>query len=116
MPLLSGCAGDWAAAADAVGRIESWWRIPAPLAWMTEARHRMDGLDAAWPLLVELAWLAPKRFDALARSLADASLESSIRRPWLVSSARRSLQAPAERAMRLLLACSNWNGGVGTTT
>ncbi|WP_227747234.1 hypothetical protein [Paraburkholderia franconis] len=42
-------AGDAAAACTAVERIESWWRIPAPLAWMTEARYRTDGLDAAGP-------------------------------------------------------------------
>ena len=52
-------AGDFAAAADAVARIESWRRIPAPLAWMAEARYRLDGLDAHWGLLAELAWLAP---------------------------------------------------------
>ena len=124
-------AGDWTAAVDAVGRIESWRRIPAPLAWMAEARYRIDGLDAAWPLLVELAWLAPKRFDGVARSLADASLERLRKRfdaafegrgdiadlawfpAWLlidtpalarlVGQAQPSLQEPAERAMRLLL-------------
>lgn len=68
-------AGDWAAAADAVDRIESWRRIPASLAWMAEARHCIDGLDAAWPLLAELAWLAPKRFDRVSRALADPSLD-----------------------------------------
>ncbi|MEX3936349.1 hypothetical protein AB4Y32_31975 [Paraburkholderia phymatum] len=69
-------AGDAAAARTAVERIESWWRIPAPLAWMTEARYRTDGLDAAWPLLAELAWLAPGRFPALLRVLGDASLDA----------------------------------------
>ena len=52
-------AGDWDAAKQAVERIASWRRIPAPLAWMTEARYRADGLDLAWPLLTESAWLAP---------------------------------------------------------
>ncbi len=71
-------AGDAQAAADAVAAIASWQRIPAPLAWMAEARYRADaahGIDAAWPLLVELAWLAPARFDALARRLGDPLLE-----------------------------------------
>ncbi|NPT62378.1 DEAD/DEAH box helicase [Paraburkholderia elongata] len=69
-------AGDWAAARESVEGIESWWRIPAPLAWMAEARYRTDGLDAAWPLLAELAWLAPARFVALLPGLGDASLDA----------------------------------------
>ncbi|MFM0150384.1 hypothetical protein [Paraburkholderia sp. RL18-085-BIA-A] len=73
-------AGDWAAASDAIGGIESWWRIPAPLAWMTEVRYRTGGLDAAWPLLAELAWLAPARFAALLPVLGDASLDALRRR------------------------------------
>jgi len=48
-------AGDWAAAREAVELIEAWRRIPAPLAWMAEARYRTEGLEAAWPLLTELA-------------------------------------------------------------
>ncbi|WP_429447679.1 hypothetical protein [Paraburkholderia sp. 40] len=54
-------AAAWAAASEAVEAIESWWRMPAPLAWRTEARYRMGGLDAAWPLLVELAGVAGAR-------------------------------------------------------
>jgi hypothetical protein len=46
-------AGNAAAARDAVATIASWRRTPAPLAWMAEAVHRGDGLDAAWPLLAE---------------------------------------------------------------
>ncbi|WP_079503652.1 hypothetical protein [Paraburkholderia hospita] len=73
-------AGDAAAACAAVEGIESWWRIPAPLAWMTEARYRTCGLDATWPLLAELAWLAPGRFAALLPVLWDASLDALRRR------------------------------------
>ena len=73
-------AGEWTAACDAVERIESWWHIPAPLAWMTEARYRKEGLDAAWPLLAELAWLAPGCFSALLTRLGDASLDALRRR------------------------------------
>ncbi|NPT62476.1 hypothetical protein [Paraburkholderia elongata] len=73
-------AGDSAAASDAVEGIESWWRIPAPLAWMTEVRYRTGGLEAAWPLLAELAWLAPLRFAALLPMLRDASLDALRRR------------------------------------
>jgi hypothetical protein len=73
-------AGDGAAASTAVEGIASWWRIPAPLAWMTEARYRTGGLDAAWPLLAELGWLAPARFEALLAVLGDASLDALRRR------------------------------------
>ena len=72
--------GDGAAAIEAVEGIESWWRIPASLAWMTEARYRMGGLDAAWPLLAELAWRAPVRFAALLPRLGDALLDVLRRR------------------------------------
>lgn len=124
-------ARDWAAAAEAAGRIESWRRIPAPLAWMAEARYRQLGLDAAWPLLAELAWLAPKRFDRLTRALGDPLLDRLRKRfdasfdggqgaadlawfpAWLltdtpalvrfVGQAQPSLHQPAERAMRLIL-------------
>ena len=67
-------AGDWALAAQAAGSIASWRRIPAPLSWMAETRFRMGGVDAAWPLQAELAWLAPVRLDALLNSLGDALL------------------------------------------
>jgi hypothetical protein len=73
-------AGDFAAAADAVARIESWRRIPAPLAWMAEARYRLDGLDTHWGLLAELAWLAPERFDVLTKRLGDPVLQRLRRR------------------------------------
>ncbi|SDR61520.1 hypothetical protein [Paraburkholderia tuberum] len=65
-------AARWAEATDSISRIASWRRIPAPLCWMTEARYRLDGLDAAWPLLIELAWLSPSRFDQLLSRLDDA--------------------------------------------
>jgi hypothetical protein len=73
-------AGDWLQAARAAGGIASWRRIPAPLAWMAEARFRLDGVDAVWPLLAELAWLAPRRLDGLLRRLADPLLDRLRRR------------------------------------
>ncbi|WP_207000451.1 hypothetical protein [Trinickia mobilis] len=69
-------AGDWDAAKQAVERIASWRRIPAPLAWMTEACYCADGLDVVWPLLAELAWLAPVRCVALLSRLGDVSLDA----------------------------------------
>jgi hypothetical protein len=68
-------ARGWHEAKQAVAAIASWRRIPAPLAWMTEARCRMEGLDAAWALLAELAWLAPGRFVQVTQNLADPVLE-----------------------------------------
>lgn len=67
-------ARDWVAAENAVAGIESWRRIPAPLGWMAHARCRLAGVDAAWPLLAELAWLAPERFGSCARQLSDPLL------------------------------------------
>jgi hypothetical protein len=62
-------ARDWAAAEARVAAIESWRRIPVPLAWMAEARFGHGGLEAAWCLLVELAWIDAPAFGALARRL-----------------------------------------------
>jgi len=124
-------AGDWPAAARAVAGIESWRRIPAPLAWMAEARFRLDGLDTVWPLLAELAWLAPRRLDEIMRQLADPLL-GRLRRAfdagfelrgdiddlawfpaWALTEApalasrlglaQLSLRRPPEQAMRLML-------------
>jgi hypothetical protein len=124
-------AGDFSAAVQAVLQIESWRRIPAPLAWMSEARLRLDGLDSSWGLLAELAWLSSPRFDALTRRLADPVL-TRLRRhfdaqfegdgtvadlawfpAWLLcetpalasllGQAQAGMQSPPERVMRLLL-------------
>ena len=73
-------AGAWQEVADAAANIESWRCIPTPLAWMVQARWHLAGLDAAWPLLAELAWLAPQRFEPLARSLPDPVLHKLLRR------------------------------------
>jgi hypothetical protein len=124
-------AGDFGAAAHAVTGIASWRRIPVPLAWMTEARHRLDCLDASWALLTELAWLAPQRFDMLLPRLRDplltrlrrqfdAEFEGDGQEPdsawfpaWLLcekpalaprlGQAQPGLQRAPEQAMRLLL-------------
>lgn len=66
---------DWQACLDAVERIESWRRIPAPLAWMAQAKLHLLGLPASWSLLAELAWLAPKRLEAVAQSARDPVLQ-----------------------------------------
>ncbi len=57
--------GDWLAVVQAVQGIASWRRQPTPLAWMAQAQGHSQGLDAVWPLLAELAWMAPGRFALL---------------------------------------------------
>lgn len=71
-------AGDWAAAAHAAGGIESWRRRPQPLAWMAQARFHLQGLDAAWPLLCELAWIAPARLPGVLQQLPSAPLQRHV--------------------------------------
>ena len=66
---------DWQGALDAVARIESWRRIPAPLAWTAQARLHLYGLQASWALLAELAWLSPKRLEALIEASPDPTLQ-----------------------------------------
>jgi len=61
--------GDWAAAEAQAAAIPSWRRIPVPLAWMAEARFGQGGMEPAWCLLAELAWIDAPRFGALARRL-----------------------------------------------
>jgi len=71
---------DWQGAQLAVARIESWRRIPAPLAWMTQARLQLLGLQANWGLLAELAWLSPKRLAVLVQTTTDPLLQRLIER------------------------------------
>ena len=70
----------WTRAAEAVARIDAWRRIPVPLLWMTQARWRGDGADAAWPLLAEALWLTPARAAALLPALADRHLNKLVAR------------------------------------
>ncbi|MFB9127606.1 hypothetical protein E2553_41625 [Paraburkholderia dipogonis] len=124
-------AGDWKEARQAVGRIESWRRIPASLAWMAEAQYCLEGVESALPLLTELAWLSPRRLADLLSRLADAAIDTLRRKfdasfdgadqavdlawfpAWvltekpglapLLREAQPGSQTPPERAMRLLL-------------
>ncbi len=73
-------AASAASAVQAVEAIASWRRIPAPLGWMAAARYRGEGLDAVWPQLAELAWLAAPRFALTARAIADPLLNRLLRR------------------------------------
>jgi hypothetical protein len=98
---------------------------------MTEAQYRVHGLDGAWGLLAELAWLSPERFDDLTKRLCDPVLER-LRKAFdagfdghgdvrdlawfpawvltekpalsgLLGQAQRCLHTEPEQAMRLLL-------------
>ena len=121
----------WTRAAEAVEGIESWRRIPAPLAWMCEAHWHMDRLANGWALLAELAWLAPSRLDGLLRRLPNAHLAGLFKKfgtsfegagdatdlawfpAWVLIEAPKlapalaqawpSQHSDGERAMRLLL-------------
>ena len=75
---LQGAA--WTQASDAVERIDSWRRIPQPLAWMLLARCQRAGVEKAWPLLAELCWLAPERAGQLLLTLPDARLRKQLQR------------------------------------
>ena len=52
-------------ARSAIEKIPSWRRIPTPLAWMTEIEIKQGTPETWWPLLAELAWLAPDRLESL---------------------------------------------------
>ncbi len=70
----------WAETAEAVRGIESWRRKPQTLAWMAQASWHVSGPDSAWPLLAELAWLAPQRMPTLVAVLPDARLHKLARK------------------------------------
>lgn len=73
-------ARQWQAAMDAVSKIESWRRIPAPLSWMLQARLQLQGLQANWGLLAELAWLAPRRLEAVVQQTSEPILHTLVRK------------------------------------
>jgi hypothetical protein len=47
---------------------------------MIQARYRQHGLPAVWPLLCELAWMAPSRFAALAQQLQEPLLTTLLKK------------------------------------
>jgi hypothetical protein len=64
-------AGRAADALAAARTIESWRRVPQPLAWVAEATWRAEGLDVTWPLIAELSWLDPTRLGEVIGKVAD---------------------------------------------
>lgn len=71
--------GNWMDAVTRIESIASWRKQPAPLAWMIEARCRIAGFTAIWPLLAELAWMAPRRAQALSPQLVQPELDRLVR-------------------------------------
>lgn len=124
-------AGLWDAAAEAAAAIESWRKIPLPLSWMVQARLHLHGLQPTWPMLAELAWLAPRRLAEVAAACPDPQLPQWVLRfeaafegagdesdlvwlpAWLLTQrpslaaqlggAQASRHQPPEQAMRLLV-------------
>ncbi|THF60813.1 hypothetical protein [Pseudothauera rhizosphaerae] len=86
-------ARHWCEAEHHASAIESWRRIPHPLAWTAEARFHLHGLDTAWPLLAELAWLDAVRFGDLARRLPSKALTG-----LLLQYEREFADTPADHA------------------
>lgn len=68
-------AADWPGASQAVEHISNWRRLPHPLSWMAQIKHKLEGLDSAWPLLAELAWCAPELFAATLARLEEPRLQ-----------------------------------------
>ena len=92
-------AGAWAEAAQAVHGIESWRRRPTPLGWMAQASSQLEGADAAWPLVAELAWLRPSRVPGLVAVLAQPEFTKLAQRfetaegAWLDADGANSARA-----------------------
>jgi hypothetical protein len=54
--------------------VPNWRRLASPLSWVAQCRCHRDGINEAWPLLAELAWLSPVRFAQLAPILPASGL------------------------------------------
>lgn len=73
------CAGDFIGAEQAAEAIPNAMRSPDALCWLTLARHRLRGLEAARATLFFLAWCDPARMQALLEKLADELLDRDWR-------------------------------------
>lgn len=71
--------GDWQAAVVSIEAIPSWRGQPAPLSWMIEARFHADGLEVLWPMIAELAWMAPQRARLLSSRIPDPQHVRQVR-------------------------------------
>lgn len=73
-------AGELAQARASVVTIPSWRRLPEALAWMAEIALREDQPDEYWPLLAELAWIAPALLAALFAAEVDRAASATVLR------------------------------------
>lgn len=87
--------GDFdAAEAEALG-IANWVQNADALHWISLARHRRDGLDAARATVFQLAWRAPARLAALLNELDDRLLQ----REWNAFEAACAWDGVGEREL-----------------
>lgn len=92
-------AGALPEARAALTEIPSWRRIPEPLAWMLEIALRENKPTEFWPLLAELAWIAPAVLDTVLTWLPESrgqSSSSSVLRLYREFGARAELEADDE--------------------
>jgi len=73
-------ANELAQARAAVLTIPSWRRIPEALAWMAEIALGEDQPDEYWPLVAELAWIAPALLAALLAAGAHRASPATVLR------------------------------------
>jgi hypothetical protein len=76
---LSLRAGDADAAERAAMTIAGWTGLPDALYWVTVARYRLRGLEAARATLFAFAWRDPRRMERLLAQLQDEVLERDWR-------------------------------------
>ncbi len=86
-------AGALAEARAAVAEIPSWPRIPEPLAWMAEIALREAAPIEFWPLLAELAWIAPALLDALIADLPACATPANVLRLYREFGAEADIDA-----------------------
>ena len=62
----------------AISSIPSWRQLPEPLAWMCEIALRENNPAEYWPLIAELAWIAPALLEAQLTALQKEAVPSSV--------------------------------------
>ena len=89
-------AGAFSEARSALTTIPSWRRIPEPLAWMSEIALRENTPAEFWPLLAELAWIAPALLDSVLADLPARNVPASVLRLYRDFGAQADLEADDE--------------------
>ena len=67
-------AEEWGSAIQSILSIPGWRKLPVPLHWMVIAKIRSGAINGTWPLLMELAWMAPETFAETVRSMRNQAL------------------------------------------